>query len=74
MFYMSTEHKKQSRAFRQQFVCGKIEIFAKVGGCCKKREKKLTCLIFKEGILIRDYQRNPRKKVPMLYNNDFWRN
>ncbi len=26
----------------------------------------------KASILIRNYPRNPKKMVPMLYNNDFW--
>ena len=63
----------------------KLKYLQRGGGCCKKRGKKLTKLIWwkipylqfffrwKEGILIRIYPRNPKKMVPMLYNNDFWR-
>ena len=62
----------------------KLKYLQRGGGCCKKRGKKLTKLIWwkiprlqfffhqKESILIRNYPRNPKKMVPMLYNNNFW--
>ncbi len=63
----------------------KLKYLQRGSGCCKKKGKKVdkinmmknppTSIFFtlKESILIRNYPRNTKKMVPMLYNNDFWR-
>ena len=62
----------------------KLKYLQRGGGCCKKRGKKLTKLIWwkiphlqfffliEKGYFDQKYPRNPKKIVPMLYNNDFW--
>ena len=62
----------------------KLKYLQSGGGFCKKKGKEVDKIdmiknplppffSLKEGILIKNYLRNPKKMVPMLYNNDFWR-
>ena len=67
----------------EKMFVAKLKYLQRGSGCCKKRRKKLTNLIsckpppsdfllsLKEGILIRNYLRNPIKMVLMLYIIDF---